>query len=50
MLPGDLIVIIEEKEHEIFKRKKADLVMIKKLTLKEALTGYKFMITHLDGS
>jgi len=35
---------------KIFKRKKADLVMIKKLTLKEALTGYRFMITHLDGS
>jgi len=50
MLPGDLIVILEEKEHDIFKRKKADLVMIKKLTLKEALTGYRFMITHLDGS
>lgn len=50
MLPGDLIVVIEEKEHEIFKRKKADLVMLKKITLKEALTGYKFILTHLDGT
>lgn len=49
LLPGDLIVIIEEKEHEIFKRKKADLVMTKKLSLKEALTGYSFIINHFDG-
>ena len=48
--PGDLVVEIQEKEHEVFKRKKADLMMEKKITLMEALTGYKFTITHLDGS
>jgi DnaJ homolog subfamily A member 2 len=48
-LPGDLIVIIEEKEHEIFKRKKADLIMTKKISLKEALTGYCFSINHFEG-
>jgi len=50
MLAGDLIVIIEEKEHSLFKRKNADLIIIKKITLKEALTGYNFIITHLDGT
>lgn len=49
LLPGDLVVIIEEKEHEIYKRKKADLIMTKKITLKEALTGYSFRIEHFDG-
>ena len=49
LLPGDLIVIIEEKEHETFKRKKADLIMTKKISLKEALTGYSFIIHHFDG-
>lgn len=50
LLAGDLIVIVEEKPHEMFKRKKADLILQKKISLKEALTGYKFLITHLDGS
>ena len=47
---GDLVVEIQEKEHEVFKRKKADLIIQKKITLAEALTGYKFVITHLDGT
>ncbi|CAG9319855.1 unnamed protein product [Blepharisma stoltei] len=50
VLPGDLIVIIEEKHHEIFKRKHADLILLKKITIKEALTGYKFKVAHLDGT
>ena len=49
LLPGDLVVIIEEKEHEIYKRKKADLIMTKKISLKEALTGYSFVINHFEG-
>mmetsp|Transcript_9243 Transcript_9243/g.1382 ORF Transcript_9243/g.1382 Transcript_9243/m.1382 type:complete len:151 (+) Transcript_9243:642-1094(+) len=48
--PGDLIVILTESKHETFERKKADLVMNKKITLKQALTGFSFDITHLDGS
>lgn len=50
LLPGDLIVVIEEKEHPQFKRKKADLIMKKTLSLREALTGFSFTITHLDGN
>ncbi len=50
VLPGDLIVVVEEKEHDRFKRKKADLIYTKKLTLSEALTGFKFLIRHLDGA
>jgi DnaJ homolog subfamily A member 2 len=49
MRPGDLIVVIEEAEHPVFKRKKADLIMTTTITLKEALTGYKLLIEHLDG-
>ena len=47
---GDLVVIIVEKEHETFKRKKADLAMTKTISLIEALTGFSFTLTHLDGS
>jgi DnaJ family protein A protein 2 len=43
-------VIIEEKPHDTFKRKKADLIMTKKISLIEALCGFKFTLTHLDGS
>lgn len=47
--PGDLVIIIIEKEHPVFKRKKSDLIMTKSITLKEALTGYRFNLKHLDG-
>lgn len=50
VLPGDLIVQIQEKEHSLYKRKKADLILHKKISLREALTGYAFTIPHLDRS
>lgn len=46
---GDVIVILEEKKHKLFKRKGADLFMEKEITLYEALTGLDFVLTHLDG-
>ena len=48
-LPGDVIIIIQEKEHERFKRKGADLVHSMEITLSEALCGFVKTITHLDG-
>mmetsp|Transcript_7506 Transcript_7506/g.11055 ORF Transcript_7506/g.11055 Transcript_7506/m.11055 type:complete len:418 (-) Transcript_7506:23-1276(-) len=50
LLAGDFIVILVEKPHSMFKRKKADLILEKKISIKEALTGYKFTLVHLDGS
>ena len=50
MLPGDLIVLLREKKHPVFKRKKADLIIEKKINLKDALAGFAFTIKHLDGS
>ena len=47
--PGDVIVVIQEKKHKLFKRKGADLFMEKEITLIEALTGLDFVLTHLDG-
>jgi len=47
--PGDLIFVLEQKEHEVFSRKGADLLMTKKITLTEALCGYTFEIDQLDG-
>ena len=38
-LPGDVVIVVQEKEHELFKRKGNDLVMDMELSLTEALTG-----------
>mmetsp|Transcript_60867 Transcript_60867/g.170190 ORF Transcript_60867/g.170190 Transcript_60867/m.170190 type:complete len:430 (+) Transcript_60867:16-1305(+) len=46
---GDVIIVIQQKEHDSFKRKGADLVMTVKLSLSEALCGFTRTITHLDG-
>ena len=47
--PGDVIAVIKIKEHRLFKRKGADLLIEKEITLLEALTGVDMTITHLDG-
>ena len=46
--PGDIIIVLEEKEHSLFKRKDMDLYMKMELTLNEALTGFKRSIKTLD--
>jgi len=48
-VPGDIIFVVQQKEHALFKRKGADLFYEKTLTLAEALCGFKFAIQHLDG-
>jgi len=47
---GDVIIIVNEQPHKTFKRKGADLVMEKEITLLEALTGCDFVVDFLDGS
>ena len=46
---GDIIIILEEKEHPIFKRNDMDLYMKMDLNLNEALCGFKRSIKTLDG-
>jgi DnaJ family protein A protein 2 len=46
---GDVIVVVDLQEHKLFKRKGADLLFEKKISLVEALTGVDFTFTHLDG-
>jgi DnaJ family protein A protein 2 len=48
-MAGDLHVRIMIKKHKVFSRKGADLFIEQKITLIEALTGFTFEITHLDG-
>ena len=46
---GDVIVILQEVEHPLFKRVDIDLMMEKTVTLGEALCGCEFVVKHLDG-
>lgn len=43
------MIQVQEEPHEFFKRKGADLLLEKEISLLEALTGVDFVITHLDG-
>eukprot|EP00197_Chlamydomonas_leiostraca_P013031 CAMPEP_0202868736 /NCGR_PEP_ID=MMETSP1391-20130828/11043_1 /ASSEMBLY_ACC=CAM_ASM_000867 /TAXON_ID=1034604 /ORGANISM="Chlamydomonas leiostraca, Strain SAG 11-49" /LENGTH=432 /DNA_ID=CAMNT_0049548941 /DNA_START=149 /DNA_END=1447 /DNA_ORIENTATION=- len=49
LLPGDVVLVIQQKEHETFKRVNIDLIIEKKITLTEALCGATVHIKHLDG-
>lgn len=49
MLPGDVILVVEVKQHESFQRSGSDLIVKREITLLESLTGVKLVIEHLDG-
>merc|ERR1711971_437571 len=46
---GDVHFIVQEKDHDMFKRKGADLLLMKDVSLNQALTGFSFRFDHLDG-
>jgi DnaJ family protein A protein 2 len=48
-VPGDVVFTLQEREHETFKRKGADLVTTLEISLSEALCGLTRTVTHLDG-
>ncbi|XP_047325803.1 dnaJ protein homolog [Impatiens glandulifera] len=45
---GDIVFVLQQKEHPKFKRKGEDLFVEHALSLTEALCGYQFILTHLD--
>lgn len=47
---GDVMIVCQEEEDpkSRFKRREADLVYKTEISLVEALTGYQFVLTHLD--
>merc|ERR1711988_1077256 len=47
--PGDIVFVLQEKPHSVFKRKNSDLLIQKEITLMEALCGFEFLVTALDG-
>lgn len=48
-ITGDIVFVLQLKEHPKFKRKGDDLYIEHTLTLTEALCGFQFTLKHLDG-
>uniref|UniRef100_A0AAQ4PGH6 DnaJ heat shock protein family (Hsp40) member A n=1 Tax=Gasterosteus aculeatus aculeatus TaxID=481459 RepID=A0AAQ4PGH6_GASAC len=46
--PGDVIIVLDQKEHPLFQRKDNDLTMKMNIKLAEALCGFKKTIQTLD--
>ncbi|KAJ0987673.1 hypothetical protein J5N97_006029 [Dioscorea zingiberensis] len=49
LIPSDLVFIIDERPHGVFKRDGNHLIVTQKISLVEALTGYTAQLTTLDG-
>ncbi|XP_004310136.1 PREDICTED: dnaJ protein homolog [Fragaria vesca subsp. vesca] len=48
-ITGDIVIVVQQKEHPKFKREGDDLIFEHTLSLKEALCGFQFKLKHLDG-
>jgi len=48
VIAGDIQFILQEKSHAVFKRDGQNLIIKKKISLSEALTGVEFVVNHLD--
>ncbi|KAL5729398.1 hypothetical protein ACHQM5_002363 [Ranunculus cassubicifolius] len=48
-LPADLVFVIDEKPHDLYKRDGNDLIVVQKVALAEALSGATVNLTTLDG-
>lgn len=48
MEPGDIIIVLDEKEHPVFKRNGTDLIMKMNINITESLCGFKKTIPTLD--
>lgn len=46
--PGDIVIVLDEKEHSTFQRRETDLLMRMELNLTEALCGCTKTIETLD--
>lgn len=48
-IPGDVIINVQQKRHKVYERKGDHLHHKMKISLKEALIGFKKVLKHLDG-
>jgi DnaJ family protein A protein 2 len=47
-IPGDVVVVLQQKEHDVFQRDGGNLFMKKSITLFEALCGFSFKVQHMN--
>lgn len=47
---GDVVFVVAQQKHAVYKRRGADLLMNKEITLMEALCGVNFIVKFLDGT
>lgn len=47
-IAGDVVVVLQQQEHAIYKREGPNLHVKRKILLAEALCGFSFTIKHLD--
>eukprot|EP00768_Dysnectes_brevis_P003124 gnl/Dysnectes_brevis/224_a255_3220.p1 GENE.gnl/Dysnectes_brevis/224_a255_3220~~gnl/Dysnectes_brevis/224_a255_3220.p1 ORF type:complete len:409 (-),score=127.73 gnl/Dysnectes_brevis/224_a255_3220:73-1299(-) len=47
--PGDIILVVKQREHSLFQRRETDLIMERSISLAEALCGFSFKLKHLNG-
>lgn len=47
-VPGDVVVVLQAKEHGVFNREGQHLFVKRTISLAESLCGFEFRITHLD--
>jgi DnaJ-related protein SCJ1 len=50
MAAGDVIFIVKQTPHSVFRREGMSLHVNHAITLKEALLGFDTTLSHLDGS
>ena len=49
-MPGDVVVVLQQTEHALYRREgKSALICKKSISLVEALTGFQFYLPHMDG-
>ena len=48
-LAADVVIVIDEKPHDVYKRDGNDLIVSQKISLVEALAGTSVELTTLDG-
>lgn len=46
--PGDVIIVLDQKEHAVFQRRGHDLIMKMNIQLTESLCGFKKTIETMD--
>ena len=46
--PGDIVIVLDEQEHDRFRRRGHDLIMTMQLELVEALCGFQKTVKTLD--